>query len=773
VRLLHLSDLHVTWSEESLETLWASVRRCVGDIPFDAIVISGDLTQSAAAPDYSELINFIEARLLKAVRDGDRTRIIAIPGNHDVDWKAKIGDYHPVFELGPDKAALAFSGALQNGDSEYRLVHSGYGHFELLKVENPHEQFRSVQQAFFDKLHPREPEPSGHLAKAMDLLREGDDWSAHLFPHDKIAIFGFNSCHKNDRFWHGARINPASVAKAEEFARRHASGSLWCAVWHHGISSVGHRVDHLPLSDISRMANAGFRVGFHGHIHESVTQVFQGRFTHDITLIATGSLGAGTQDRPDAVGNQFSTIFLSETEIHGTIFEWRPPHDFEIKERHHERLRDLIPRRLLDPSITSHKRTYSTDAEGFTMVDIELNKVTPFWQTQDNALTIAQLRPPVCSTRSDSPGVTETRLPNGEIRYSTSLSQIRSEGSTFTYRASNMLALSQVDLRCRNDQPSLTMQSWEQRSHHVRFPCQELVLDFKFATAVLSNGAEATVSWVDETGASHTIDEEAARCRFEHLDDTHVRLTVPTPQVGARYGLRYMPPEEQDGHGHQNLEAFCRRLIKVGRQRPLDDGHKGIPIIRNINTTMIPAIKEHLKLESDSLAWMLLVWNPNIRHLVPVFGEFEAAKWGLRFEHGSGVAGHALRFRRIARWHKDRSSHSLVYLRQPSGQEIEDRHVWLLCIPILLSRAGPRVGVLTLESNEGEDPRLERLETFARSQHDDAETSHRLLYASNITFWTSCLEACRENPEQTLSANDQILVEQAVHAWTEDSGAIP
>lgn len=185
---------------------------------------------------------------------------------------------------------------------------------------------------------------------------------------------------------------------------------------------------------------------------------------------------------------------------------------------------------------------------------------------------------------------------------------------------------------------------------------------------------------------------------------------------------------------------------------------------------MIPAIQDHLGFESHQLAWMLLVWNPGLQRLVPVFDEFEAAKWGLRFEYGSGVAGHALRFKKIARWHKDRAKDSLVYLDVPPGQEIADRHIWLLCIPILLSRTGSGVGVLTLESNEDAAPTLDRLESFARSEQDDSETSHQLLYASNIAFWKSCLEANGGDPAHAFSASDRALVASAVGSWT-DAGS--
>ena len=91
MKILHLSDLHVTHDGRELNQLWGRARPAVAGLRFDFVVISGDLTQRAAPTEYAKLKRFLEAEIEPLVvgdRAAVKTRVVIVPGNHDVDWTA-------------------------------------------------------------------------------------------------------------------------------------------------------------------------------------------------------------------------------------------------------------------------------------------------------------------------------------------------------------------------------------------------------------------------------------------------------------------------------------------------------------------------------------------------------------------------------------------------------------------------------------------------------------------------------------------------------------
>jgi 3',5'-cyclic AMP phosphodiesterase CpdA len=76
-RLLHVSDLHFGHPSvpEQIEALEAIIAREA----FDAIVVSGDLTQRQRLHEYSRARKFL-------IHAKNRAPVLCVPGNHDVAW---------------------------------------------------------------------------------------------------------------------------------------------------------------------------------------------------------------------------------------------------------------------------------------------------------------------------------------------------------------------------------------------------------------------------------------------------------------------------------------------------------------------------------------------------------------------------------------------------------------------------------------------------------------------------------------------------------------
>jgi 3',5'-cyclic AMP phosphodiesterase CpdA len=106
--ILHISDLHRSPADpisnaELISALVGDRERYVNESPRipapEAIVVSGDLIQGLplGTTDYETKLDdqyavadeFLD-ELVKRFLDGDRSRVVIIPGNHDVDWNTAL-----------------------------------------------------------------------------------------------------------------------------------------------------------------------------------------------------------------------------------------------------------------------------------------------------------------------------------------------------------------------------------------------------------------------------------------------------------------------------------------------------------------------------------------------------------------------------------------------------------------------------------------------------------------------------------------------------------
>jgi len=76
LRLLHVSDLH--FGRSSVKAQVEGVERIVAEERFDAVVISGDLTQRTRRWEFDRARKFVEDARRHAP-------VLVVPGNHDTD----------------------------------------------------------------------------------------------------------------------------------------------------------------------------------------------------------------------------------------------------------------------------------------------------------------------------------------------------------------------------------------------------------------------------------------------------------------------------------------------------------------------------------------------------------------------------------------------------------------------------------------------------------------------------------------------------------------
>lgn len=274
-RVLHLSDLHFGTQAQAL--LWygqllADLRSELACDQLDAVVLSGDITNRAASDEFNAAAQFL--RDLKEDFKLAPHQFILVPGNHDLSWAVAKRAYRVMRRADHD-------GVLNPG--EY-IDNGAY-------IEVPVEaELRGRFQPFADFYYSVRNE-----AYPLDYEYQA---TIHHFPDKQLLILGLNSAWWLDHaFTTRADIHGVALGRALRRIQQEPGyvDTVKLAVFHHPVDSP----DPDRLRDtgfVERLAQAGFRLALHGHIHRPQT----GLYRYD--MAAAGRrldfLGAGTFGAP-------------------------------------------------------------------------------------------------------------------------------------------------------------------------------------------------------------------------------------------------------------------------------------------------------------------------------------------------------------------------------------------------------------------------------------------------------------------------------------------
>ncbi|MCB9566652.1 MAG: metallophosphoesterase [Myxococcales bacterium] len=769
MRILHLSDLHRGGSE-TLKAIWGGPQSAIRKLPeaeqrFDYIVVSGDLSETARPGEYDELLEFTLTTLTPYLREPeDRRRLIFVPGNHDVDWSADLGEPLQIAAM-----LEGFGGAntLEKHLRAYRedparsgirQIISKYGHVEWLRLDEDRQanRFRNVQR-FLDELYG---DGLAAPCRRFDLLspREGHDWSAHIFPEEQVAFVGFNSCFMNDRYWTGAAISRESIAQATTYLHEHADGCLRIAVWHHGVHTDSYRPDYLNQADIGELIISGFQVGFHGHTHKASSEQLDW-LTDRFVIVSTGSLGANQHHRPDAVGRQFSIARLYPHQAYVQVYERGGDVSAYVRKR--TRTFSLVsPTEKDHREVTAnlHRRAYHVDRHGIMTVDVEITELQ-----SPHPVVVAEVTPPVCEARgaeapASSPGfeIRQTHHPReGTIRFTLYPPEYRPTDLRWRYQASNAIPLTRAEVPLydvglrRGHDPARSGDVL--RTHLVTFPCKLLDLAFDFEGDVIEPGSAAArverlVQGPGEAYWERAVAEER-RCRLAPEGERAVRLEIEAPIVGHRYGVAFRPSAVG-----APLDYMSSRIAAKLIDRCLGDRDSGPMLACLLAESVVGAVSGVFNnMSLDRVTWSGLIWDDARKRLSTVFGNFPQRQWAVTFAHGAGIAGHAFRFNRPGAWCRggDHSKEALVYQRRASSQDWEPDHDWIVCVPIVGDGRKNPLGVVCFEGGGKAEGFGDRLREFANAALAREVTKgspweafqHNLSTAVNTGFWQACAVA--------------------------------
>lgn len=776
--VLHLSDLHLTGENKTFDDVWhgpANVIGGLGEKPFDSIVVSGDLSQRADPGEYKVLAKFAREALLPLLKVEDVARIIFVPGNHDVSWGTSLGNPVELKTIRAKyKSVAGFVRKEGTLDSRYRHSVGDGGRVDVVEInEKAYAKRMAAVQKFLLGFYGRAEPPQRIFELTNSAPRE--HWSAHVFAEDGVAFYGFNSCHRNDRHWTGAGISSAAVAAAREHAQKHANGLLRIAVWHHGFGTQQGRPDYLSPAALGLLYNAGFRVGMHGHTHKAAVDVH--RYLSDrFVVVATGSIGAGAEERPDAVANQFSVLRILPSQVRVETYDRDGgTHVYGKPARRLFLLRAGDEPDEHEPSTADeHRRTWRVNVrDGLADVTVELRKLE-----MRGPLPLAIVTPPHGALVAESNAttstydlkVTRTSLPGNRAKFVLDGTRGHYDHCSWHYSIANAFALTRRDARCMPDRANIPRLGADEegRSHTVRFPCERISLTFEFVARTddevdphivcPDTGRVIVERLVIEHGEERWVNvpDEATRCASAiTVTSNRVVFELDAPLVGCRYTPAFRLKEAGVAPARGATLAAEQILERCRTQTDPDTGrNRAFPIFlslqhsrmqrSDVETTANKIARDLRDLElkqsiadyfaaalesplrdimsstpfeqewlGAASAWVAMLWNEERGLLFPAFGRFSSATWTARFPWGVGVAGQAFRFAAPAAWYRgDRSS--LIYQdRTETGGHFLHEYKWIVAVPIAVPNGAP-VGIVSFAGTDDKSHAAAKLYTTAQ-----------------------------------------------------------
>lgn len=314
--ILHISDLHKEKGAD-YDNLFASLAadcehyKNEGIQKPSIIVVSGDLVEGSKKEklvdaraeikkQYEEVSIFLQ-KLVEFFLDGDRNRIVIVPGNHDVCRtissgamiKEKVKDDDEIKK----KRADMITGNIRWNWSDLSFYsinnHSLYkSRFDL---------FLDFYNTFYKGLR-KWSEPCEETAQIINL------------PEYRLCLFALNSCHRLDHLNQVGAIYPSAISSNQlKLNSIHKNGELIMGVWHHHTMGLPYENNYLDYRIIQALISSHIQVGLYGHQHQSSLLNEYRDLTLDskMLLISSGSLYGGRTQLVTGCPRQYCLLSLS------------------------------------------------------------------------------------------------------------------------------------------------------------------------------------------------------------------------------------------------------------------------------------------------------------------------------------------------------------------------------------------------------------------------------------------------------------------------------
>ena len=320
ISVLHLSDLHRSnispvSNNALINSLESDYQRYTKNelIPKpDLIVVSGDIVMGITGdtPDdlallkrqYDEALEFL-SELASLFFEGDKSRIILVPGNHDVNRYSSKQSMTPIIHDGSEEQQLRakreLSKIFRNSGSQIRWSWSSFQFYKISNLDLYDQRFGEYSdfyKAFYD-------------GTRNYSLKSPKQYEIFDFPELDVTIVGFNSCFGNDHCNNMGKIHPDCLADVSRILRKtEFRNRLVMAVWHHNTSGGPIDNDYMDGRILQNFIDSNFSIGLHGHQHkaEFLYQQFNIDATRKIVVLSSGSLCASPEELPGGESREYN-----------------------------------------------------------------------------------------------------------------------------------------------------------------------------------------------------------------------------------------------------------------------------------------------------------------------------------------------------------------------------------------------------------------------------------------------------------------------------------
>ncbi len=322
ISIAHISDLHRSQDNPvTNKALWASLMNDMdsyieaGIKKPDILVVSGDLVQGAKIDEdfkaqYEEALEFL-VHIAENIFEGNRSKIILVPGNHDVNWSVSKESMEQI----PEDKFLGEDGLIKREFQDYvrpsgkHMYRWSWPERSFYKIKYPtaYDQRFSHFSDMYNEFYQGQRSYSHKPDEQFDIFD---------YPEYGLTFIGLNSCFCNDHLNRSGSINPTGLANVGLQLRNYKKdGRFIFSVWHHNTRGGPHENDYMEPSFLRSLISYGVKVGFHGHQHkQEILREESNILDQDrMILISAGSLCAGPTELPTGYNQQYNILEMLRT----------------------------------------------------------------------------------------------------------------------------------------------------------------------------------------------------------------------------------------------------------------------------------------------------------------------------------------------------------------------------------------------------------------------------------------------------------------------------
>ena len=247
---------------------------------------------------YKEAADFL-VQLCDEFVDSDRSRVVIVPGNHDVHWHKAKQAMQPLTKCPPNIASLSCSPT-----TNVRWSWTDQCAYEITDkavYDARYQPYKNFVNSFYQDVIPYPVVgPNGDLffAEYSDL---------------NIAVIGLPSWCGNDCFCHVGHIDSSTMAACQRLIAE-TQVLVRVAVWHHGVVGTPNAMDYMNQRVVHKLIDYGFQVGLHGHQHLPGAAPFKLNLPNltSMVVVGAGSIAVGDQELPMGERRQFNIVEINE-----------------------------------------------------------------------------------------------------------------------------------------------------------------------------------------------------------------------------------------------------------------------------------------------------------------------------------------------------------------------------------------------------------------------------------------------------------------------------